>query len=204
MERSFRALVLGALIVVAGVSLQGGTLVTVTCDVGDSYQQFSDPSSTSCSLNVPPGTPGGSGIATAAGTVAPGSLSVSSYALSLDPTPYGTAQDTWTTIFPTTEVLTWWITWDVDANYLITLNLDGQYAPLTDWISQGLTSAYFQETVPANAVSFVAYSQDTGEGSASLTATLVSTVPSVPEPGTFLTAAVVLLGLGLLGRRSTR
>src|ERR1039458_1824664 len=78
----------------------------------------------------------------------------------------------------------------------------GQYAPLQQWVSENLTGAVWNQTVAAGEYTFAAYTQDYGEGDASLSANLIATTPAgdpdppdpAPEPGTWLLAGGVFAG----------
>jgi len=175
--------------------LRSGTAITATCNDGNQNQQVSDPQSAACSLI------GQRGIASGSGTAAAGSLYAWSYAYSLFPDPFATTLASWDVVFPTAEVLTWQIVWSSEADYAMTLDMGGQYAPLVQWVSEGLTDAIWNQTVPAGEYTFTAYTQDCGEGSASLWANLIATTPvgdPAPEPGTWIQAGGALAGCGLL------
>lgn len=108
-------------------------------------------------------------------------------------------------MFPTAELLAWQIGWSYGADYSVTLDMAGQYAPLQQWVSENLTGAVWNQTVAAGEYTFAAYTQDYGEGDASLSANLIATTPAgdpdppdpAPEPGTWLLAGGVFASLGL-------
>lgn len=139
------------------------------------------------------------------GTVSAGSLSTQSSAYGLYPDPFATADASWDVVFPTAELLAWQIGWSYGADYSVTLDMAGQYAPLQQWVSENLTGAVWNQTVAAGEYTFAAYTQDYGEGDASLSANLIATTPAgdpdppdpAPEPGTWLLAGGVFASLGL-------
>jgi len=202
MNATGRGIVL-LLFVMAPAGLRAGTIVTVTCNDGSQNQQFSGSQSADCSLT------GQLGIVSGSGAVSAGSLSVQSFAFSLYPDPFATADASWDVVFTTAEVLTWQIGWSYGADYSMTLDMAGQYAPLGQWVSENLTGAVWNQTVAPGEYTFSAFTQDCGEGNAALWANLIGTAPAgdpAPEPGTWMLAVAAFAGFSLLGaaRRSAR
>jgi hypothetical protein len=179
------------------VCLRAGT-VTTTCYDRTDYQQNSGSQSAACALD------GQWGIVAGSGGVSADGLSVWTSADSLYSDPYATGSVSLDMVFPTAETLTWQIGWSYGADYSMSLDMAGQYAPLYQWFSESLSGALWNQTVGAGQYTFTAYAQDYGEGDASLSATLIAETPvgdptdPVPEPGTWILAGGVFASLGLL------
>ncbi|HXM43160.1 MAG TPA: hypothetical protein VN924_18130 [Bryobacteraceae bacterium] len=184
------------------VCLRAGT-VTTTCYDRTEYQQDSGSESAACSVD------GQWGIVAGSGGVSADGLSVATSADSLYSDPYATASASLDMVFPTAETLTWQIGWSYGADYSMSLDMAGQYAPLYQWVSENLSGADWSQTVGPGDYTFTADSQDYGEGDATLSATLIAETAvgdppdPVPEPVTWVLAGWVLAGSGLVavGRR---
>lgn len=189
--------------VMVPVGLQAGTIVTATGndDTEIDYQQVSGSQSAACYST------GQWGISSASGNVSTGSLSAWSSTYGLRTDTFAATDASWDVVFPAAELLTWQIGWGMEADYSMTLDMAGQYAPLNQWIfPENPGGAVWSQIVPAGEWTFSAYTQDYGEGSASLSAALIAMSPvpdpdppdPVPEPGTWILAGGVFAGLGLL------
>ncbi|MGA2739789.1 MAG: hypothetical protein ABSG65_20400 [Bryobacteraceae bacterium] len=172
--------------------------VTTICFDRTDYQQNSGSDSAACSLD------GQWGIVAGTGGVSGDDLSVWTSADSLYPDPYASASASLDMVFGASETLTWQIGWSYGADYAISLDMAGEYVPLYQWASENLDSAIWSETVAAGEYTFTAYSQDYGEGDASLTANLIAATPAgnptdpAPEPGTWMLIGWTLGGSGLV------
>ena len=172
--------------------LWAGTISTVTCDNGSQHQQVSDPQTSACNLT------GQQGMVAGSSTASEGSVSVWTSASSDFSYPFATASASWDVVFPVAEMLTWNIGWSYGADYTMGLTMGGQHPPLYDWISQRLYSATWSQTVAAGEYTMTAFSQDYGEGDASLSVNLADPTPvgdpiPVPEPGTWILFAALIL-----------
>jgi hypothetical protein len=183
------------LFAMAHAALTASTIIIATCNDGGQNQQVSGSESATCYLSGQAGTVSGLGTATV------GNLDAGSSADSNFPDPYATVSASWDVVFPTPEQLTWQFAWTCAADYSMTLDMAGQYAPLYQWISQNLDGATWSQTVASGKYTFTAYTQDYGEGSAQLSAALIGETPvgdpPAPEPGTWMLAGGALAAFGL-------
>ena len=172
-------------------SAWSSTIVTATCQLGDTYTS-SDPTSVSCSASDL-----GGNTAVASGTVGSGDMYGSVYTEGVAGGGFASLSAQFTLDLAATTDFVWTVAIETDGPYAwVTLDLGGM---LEDYENVQFGPATIAETLGPGSYTVSAYAQVWGEGGAILYVDPSESVDT-PEPGTILLVGVMLGWLWLKKR----
>ena len=172
-------------------SAWAGTIVTATCQLGQTYTN-SDPTATSCSASDT-----GGNTAVASGTVGSGDMYGSVYTEGVAGGGFASLSAQFTLDLAATTDFVWTVAVETDGPYAwVTLDLAGL---MEDYENVQFGPATIAETLGPGSYIVSAYAQVWGEGGAIFYVD-PSESAETPEPGTILLVGVMLSGMWLKGR----
>src|ERR1035438_2355993 len=171
-------------------SAWSSTIVTATCQLGDTYTS-SDPTSVSCSASDL-----GGNTAVASGTVGSGDMYGSVYTEGVAGGGFASLSAQFTLDLVATTDFVWTVAVETDGPYAwVTLDLAGL---LEDYENVQFGPATIAETLGPGSYTVSAYAQVWGEGGAIFYVD-PSESAETPEPGTILLVGVMLVGIWMKG-----